>query len=265
MLCFDNIDSWAQSLASVLLPLAPTDIQPKLQIADPEFVEDARDLFLDFVGRDLVIDAMLKWVSATQVAGYHGTRLTAADVASIRTNGLVPLKAASRQERLKRALSKHSKWNEVADSLDATIYLIGPGSKAGRREDQVHLTLSRIGLTKGFNHYLTHGAEFDSHVAFRLLGEEGKELLRTDGIPYVIQVEVPGEVALAGAHPHFSIHDVRNKGEVPNIINEFLQAWCFRLVRPGFQSRKLRIDCGMMFKSTVPANWIRRIDRWAER
>ena len=263
MICFDDINRWAAQLSRVLLPLAPRGIQRKLKMAAPEYIEDARDLFLDVVGRDSVIDAMLGWIQNTRVAGYHGTRLTIADVESIKSNGLVPLRATARRERLKRALSRHPRWNSVATRLDEAIHSVGPGGAVGRREGQVHLTLSRAGLTEGFNHYLTHGAEFDWHVASELLGEEGKELLSTDGLPYVIQLAVPGEAALTAAHPFFSVEDMRARGELPNLVKEFLAVWCFRLSRPGYQSQKLKVDCGIVFNSAVPAEWIRRIEPWA--
>ena len=156
MMCFDDIDEWATTLSGLLLPLAPTDIQRRLQTAAPEYIEDARDLFLRFVERESVIDTMLDWVRSTSVARYHGTRLTLADVESIRANGLVPLTAVARRERLQRALSRHPNWNRVASRLDEAIHSVGPGCAVGNREGQVHLTLSRSGLSDGFNHYLTH-------------------------------------------------------------------------------------------------------------
>lgn len=262
MICFDDIDAWAPTLSGVLLPLAPADIQRRLQVAVPEYIEDARDHFLRFAARDSVIDAMLGWLRSTTVAGYHGTRLTAADVESIKSNGLVPLSATARRERLTRALSRHPRWSEVANRLEEAIHSIGPGCAVGCREGQVHLTLSRAGLTDEFNHYLTHGAEFDWHVASELLGEKGEELLSTDGLPYVIQVAVPGGAALTASHSCFTVEDMRARGELPNIIKEFLEVWCFRLWRPGYQSRSLKPDCGMVFKSAVPADWIRRIEPW---
>jgi hypothetical protein len=115
--------------------------------------------------------------------GYHGSRLTQDEVASIREIGLIPLVAAARRSRLARAFSTHPRWTNVADQLDAAIHAHGAGERAGRREAQVHLTLSRSGLTGSFNHYLTHGSEFDQHVAYALLGQEGKDLLATDGEP----------------------------------------------------------------------------------
>lgn len=263
MICFDDIDSWASELAERLMPLAPTGMEQRLRDINPKYVEDARDIFLEYAGRERVIDAMLLWIRSTTIAGYHGTRLTVADVDSIRNNGLIPLIAMSRRARLVRALSCHPRWNEVAGQIDAAIHSVGPGCLIGDREGQVHLTLCRAGLTDSFNHYLTHGAEFDWHVAQKLLGEEGKELLTRDGIPYVIQVAVPGEAAIAAAHPYFTVDDIRAKGDVPNMIDEFLKAWCFRLARPSFESRTLKFDCGMVFESAVPPDWIQRIDPWA--
>jgi hypothetical protein len=93
-------------------------------------------------------------------------------------------------------------------------------------------------------------------VAYELLGSEGKELLAHDGEPRVIQVAVPGNLALNAAHPYFSIDDLRAKGDVPNLVSEFLEAWSYRLAYPGFQSRTLKVDCGMLFFSTIPADWI---------
>jgi hypothetical protein len=58
----------------------------------------------------------------------------------------------------------------------------GPGwekAGAGKREDNsVHVCLSRAGLLYGCNHYLTHGAEVDQHIAQALFpGDSGLDLL----------------------------------------------------------------------------------------
>jgi hypothetical protein len=42
---------------------------------------------------------------------------------------------------------------------------------------KVHQTVSPAGLTRSFNHYLTHGSEFDLMVAQHFLGTDGKALL----------------------------------------------------------------------------------------
>ena len=140
----------------------------------------------------------------------------------------------------------------------------GPGNRAGRRENPVHLTLSKSGLVDGFNHYLTHGSEFDQHVAHNLLGEDGSELLRSDGNPFLVRVRVPGAAALAAAHPIFTLEDVIAQGDTPNIVKEFVEAWSFRLAHPDFQSASLEVDCGMVFRSPVPAEWIVGIEEISE-
>jgi hypothetical protein len=183
MVDFDDIDNWATYLAAALSEHVPDTVAPELAAAAPEFVEDARDLLFELTDRDAVIDATLAWIRSTKIVGYHGTRLTDEEIALIRAEGLIPLKGEARRRRLIRALSPHPKWQEATDRLDAVIHAYGPGGVGGRREGQVHLTLSKAGLTRGFNHYLTHGAEFDQHVASELLGEEGKELLARDGKP----------------------------------------------------------------------------------
>jgi hypothetical protein len=264
MIDFDSIDNWAPELAAALSGHVPDSVAPELAAAAPEFVEDARDLLFELTDRDAVIDATLAWIRSIEIVGYHGTRLTDEEMASVRAIGLIPLKAEARRDRLIRALSPHPRWHEVADHLDAAIQAHGRGNTAGRREGQVHLTLSRAGLTDSFNHYLTHGAEFDQRVAYALLGQDGKELLARDGKPTVIHFAVPGPLALDAAHLHFSIDDLRDRGDVPNLVNQFLEAWSFRLAHPGFQSRTLRIDCGMVFRSAIPAIWIIGFDTLAK-
>lgn len=137
----------------------------------------------------------------------------------------------------------------------------GQGSVAGRREDQCISPYRKQGLTNGFNHYLTHGAEFDQHVAYTLLGAEGNALLATDGEATIVRVAVPGQLALDAAHPFFSIDEMRVRGEVPNLVGDILTAWSYRLARPGFQSRTLKVDCGMIFRSAVSADWILDVER----
>jgi hypothetical protein len=260
ILDFDNIDEWATDLAEVLEVNVSKGAQAQIAAANPEFIEDSRDLLFDLAGREMIIDATLAWIRSAKIYGYHGTRLTDAEVSSVRSVGLLPLKAETRRSRLSRALSSHPRWDEVSKQLDESIQEHGPGCRAGSRQGQVHLTLSRSGLTNGFNHYLTHGSEFDQRVAHALLDEDGQQLLGIDGKPTLIKCSVPGPVALEAAHPFFNIEDVRSTGDVPNVVDEFLKAWSFRLARPVFQPRKLEVDCGMIFRTVVPAEWIADIE-----
>ncbi len=264
VLDFDCIDDWAGQLSVALEDHLHDGVVPALVGAAPEFIEDARDLLFKLTDKDAIIDATLTWMRSTQVIGYHGTRLTDAEVASVRDLGLLPLSASARRVRLSRALSAHPRWDEVADGLDAAIHAHGPGASVGQRENQVHLTLSRAGLTQGFNHYLTHGAEFDQRVADALLGVEGKDLLRRDGRPRIIHVAVPGNAALDAAHPFFDIEALRARGDVPNLVDDFLETWSYRLAYPDFQARTLEVDSGMVFHSVVPSDWLLRIETVAD-
>ncbi len=253
---FDNIDCWAPNLTVVLRSVVTDSVIERLAGAKFEFIEDALDFLFTLTDSDAVTDAVLAWITSVNIMGYHGTRLTDEEVTSIKNNGLLPLEAKLRRNRLARALSFHPKWSEVADRLDAVIEAYGKNNRAGNREGQVHLTLSKAGLVHGFNHYLAFGSEFDQRVAQYLLGEEGKKLLSLYGKPRIIEIALPGNLALGAAHPYFGIDDMRRKGDVPNLVNEFLKAWSYRISNPNFQSRKLEIDCGMIFYKTIPANWI---------
>jgi hypothetical protein len=257
---FDSISEWFPSLEKALCECVSALAKRTIVQATPRYVEDARALPFTLADRDEVIDATLEWIRASSIAGYHGTRLNDVEVASVRSKGLVTLKAENRRERLRRALSAHADWPEVAGRLDEAIRAHGQGNRAGRREDQVHLTLSKRGLTDGFNHYLTHGAEFDQHVAHAMLGAGGEELLRQDGQPTLIIVAVPGASALDAAHPHFTVDDLRRRDEVPNLVRQFLEAWSYRLAHADFQCRTLEVDCGMVFRTAVPRDWIVNIE-----
>ena len=257
---FDDIDIWEPQLTQALIQMVSEDVLESLVATGTKTFDDALNRLLDFPNREEIIDATIAWLQSTTVAGYHGTRITEAECDSIREKGLLPLKARCSRRRLERALSGHERWPHVADDLDETIRACGPGEHAGRRENQVHLTLSRSGLTDDFNHYLTHGSEFDQRVAYKLLGEEGKDLLGHDGKPTVIKVAVPGAKALEAAHPSFGMGDVREREGVPNLVKEFFQSWIHKKAHPGFQCRTLLVDCGLVFKSTVPASWIVSIE-----
>jgi hypothetical protein len=256
MIDFDSIDVWGPLLTDALSACVPASVSMRIKAAQPEYVEDARDLLFDSGSRDAVIDAVLAWTRSISLFGYHGTRLTDDEVVSVRSRGLIPLRAEDRRARLERALSQHARWPEVNRGLDAAIMAHGRGKHAGGREGEVHLTLSKYALTNGFNHYLTHGAEFDQHVAHALLGQEGVDLLASDAKARLVRVAVPGNTALDAAHRRFTIDELRARGDLPNIVREFLQSWAFRLSRADFQCRTLKVDCGMVFRAPIPPEWI---------
>jgi len=233
----------------------PENLSAQMVQASPPLLEDALAKLFDFTDRKSVVAATLNWVRSTTIAAYHGTRLTAAEVASVRASGLIPLKATARRVRLERALSRHAMWLEASAKLDSTIAACATG-----REGRLTLAFSRSALTNDYNHYLTHGSEFDQCVAERLLGQEGIQLLATDGNRTLIQVAVPGSTALKAANPYWTPEEIVARGEVPQLAREFLEAWSYCLAHPDRMPGPLGISCDMALDDAVPAGWITSID-----
>jgi hypothetical protein len=250
---FNSIEEWEADLRAALSSCVTDATISEIVRSNPEYVEDARDLLFKHAGRgrDGVIDATLAWIRSSSITAYHSTRLIDAEIQSVRRLGLVPLSAGARRARLYRALSGHDGWAVAQSRMDKVLADLGQDNSSGDREGQVHLTLSRAGLANGFNHYLTHGAEFDQHAAQALLGEEGLALLAKDGKKTIIQAFFAGDRALQACHPYLTVEDLRNRGDVPNLVDQFLKAWSYRLAHPCFDPRTLEFDCGFVFKETV--------------
>ncbi len=257
---FDDPETWEDQLKKHLGTLF-TDREAVLQ-KPHRYVEDARRTLLDPVGRVPIIESTLQWIRENNLSCYHGTRLTKDDLASIRTRGLIPLSATDREDRLKRALSSHPRWIEIEPKLPSALDRGGKGVQIGNRSGQVHLTLSQAGLTNGFNHYLTHGSEFDQHIAYQLLGDDGMNLLAADGDAYVLHVKVPGDIAVQAAHRFFTPDDIVNQGDTPNLVSEFLEVLSYRVANPTFNPAELTVDCGLVLTSAIPSQWIAGCQRY---
>lgn len=255
---FDTNHLWVPLLTDAVGSLLSDSAKAELEAEKPQFVEDALRVLFSCTNRYEIIHRTLEWIRANRIAGYHGTRLLECEVASIRSNGLRPLEARARRNRLVRALSFHPSWDVQA--LDSALQEYGEGNKAGVREGQASLTVSRSGLLHGFNHYLAYGSEFDQQVAQALLDDDGMELLRADGETRIIQFSVPGSDALNAANPYRSIDRCLRQGEPPNLLEDFLKAWSYTLAHPDFDCATLEVDCGMKFCDTVPSGWIVRIE-----
>ncbi|MDA7964834.1 hypothetical protein [Ruegeria sp.] len=170
---FDHLEHWKSDLSRALGSIVPSEIADILREANPEFISDARDVLFDVADRDPITDEVISWVEKHTVFAFHGTRLNADEFHSVENEGLKILRPSERRARLERALSRHPRWDSVLGEISSAINRHGPGKRLGRREGQVHLTLSRAGLTNGFPHYLNGGSEFDQNVAMDLLGADG--------------------------------------------------------------------------------------------
>jgi hypothetical protein len=255
MVDLDSINDWAQSFYAAQTENVSETVRAKMVAAAPRLIEDALDKLFDLTNRGAVIAATLEWIRSSTIAAYHGTRLTDSEVASVRANGLIPLRASARKVRLERALSRHPSLQNVSEKLDSTI-----AACAGGREGRVTLAFSRSALTDCYNHYLTYGAEFDQCVAEELLGQEGIAILANDGNRMLIRIGVPGDTALRAANPYWTAEEILARGEVPQLAREFLKAWSYDLANPDRAAGPLRISCDMALDFAVPPEWINSIE-----
>jgi hypothetical protein len=261
---YDNISEWGPRLGAPLGEHLPKDISAIMVRRAPEYVSDAfdelsRHATLDRLGLAEIVTC---WIKGQSIAAYHGSRLTSEEIADIQELGLRRLVARDRGARLASVLSKHPEWGKANSDLPSVLDQFGMDdvkSGHGLREGQVHATLSRSGLADGFNHYLTHGSEFDQNVADMLLGESGRDLLASHGRPVIFTLNVPGELAFAAANQYW-LH--LPQGDLPNIVRETLYAFSFWLARSDFKTTSLETDCGLVFEREVPAEWIVAVTPW---
>jgi hypothetical protein len=258
MIDLDTIGDWAPSFSAAQKDNVPEIVATQMVEASPQFIEDALRKLFDLTDRRTVIAATLSWIRSTTIAAYHGTRLTDAEADSIRADGLIPLEATARRLRLERALSRHPRWPEVSAKLDSII-----AECANGREGRVTLAFSRSALTNDYDHYLTHGSEFDQCVAEHLLGPEGVCLLATDGNRTLIQIAVPGSIALKAANPYWTAEEILERGDVPQLAREFLEVWSYCLAHPTRKPEPLGISCDMALNHAVPPDWIISVDTLA--
>lgn len=253
VLDFDDIPSWGPEFSNTLVDLVPLDSDARIRKAAPEYVEDALEILESEVcpNRPALVATTRCWIEGKSVAAYHGSRLSRQDIESIKRTGLKTLCAEEREQILVEKLSQHPDWAGTRPKLGRVIQDLGNRSVAGKRVGQVHATLSRSGIVSGFNHYLTHGSEFDQQAARLLLGNDGLDLLATYGSAQLVTLALPGKIALETANPYFHLNR-----EMPNLVREVLTSWAYWLVNPTFSPRSLRVDCGFIFQTDVPSDWI---------
>jgi hypothetical protein len=45
----------------------------------------------------------------------------------------------------------------------------------------------------------------------------------------------------------------------PNPVRDILCVWSYWLARPDYRSESYELDCGMIFRETVPPSWIESV------
>ena len=74
MVDFDCIQDWEGLLAESLSQCVSTSVREQIAASNPEYVEDARDTLFRLAGRRRIVDAVIEWIKASGVYGYHGSR-----------------------------------------------------------------------------------------------------------------------------------------------------------------------------------------------
>lgn len=265
MIYYDIFETWESSFDAIVTPLiGPLNLE-KLATSGFEYVEDAGDFVSSLTGFKTISLEILSWLIRNEFCVFHGTRLLPKELEYLENVGLQPLVALDRKGRLEEIFTDHQDWELLKKNLVGVINEVGPNEKQGRREHQVHFSLSRSGLVNSFNHYLTHGSEFDQHVAKRLFPDDsGLRLLQSKTVPYLVHVRMSGEDLVKGAHPHFSYQDVIEMGEIPVLGTTFLNTWAFKKSKPDFNIAKLRTDCCIMQRHPTPREKIIEIEELKE-
>lgn len=121
----------------------------------------------------------------------------------------------------------------------------------------MHVCFSRAGLLHGCNHYLTHGAEVDRHIAHRLFpgDKTALDLLLAHRTAMLVTFLPRYSEAALAANPH----GVPN-GELPALLGLLLNAWAFKQAHPEFTVTSLRDCTAARFDGPVSATLIENIE-----
>jgi hypothetical protein len=207
------------------------------------------------IGRERLIEELNRELDPYAVRVFHGTRVTLAELEQISQQGLRALKLAHRRAPLIAIFSQQPGWSVAKEALlDEQLHRFGPGwekAGAGRREDDsVHVCLSRAGLLLGCNHYLTHGAKVDQHIAHALFpGGSGLELLKRNRAAKLVSFTAPFAEAARAANPYgFPAHDL------PALLSLLIEAWAYKIARPAFSVANARHSAALKFEAPIAAD-----------
>lgn len=260
MIDYDHFHEWEPGLRAALAQCIKPRILDALSQQAFEYSDEALDWLYVQGDRDSIINTTLAWLRSNSLLVSHGTRLTDDEVASVRRYGLLPLDASARRDRLLSVLDQSTDCEEAKSRIDAVLRRFGQYNHAGTREGQVHLTLSKASLVSQFNHYLTHGSEFDQNVIRDLCGDRGRDLLRRFAEPRVVRVKLSGQMALKGAHPIYSLSSMIGSGETPNLVREFLQVWAYLHSKLDSVPTHFLADSGIYFSEPIKTQYIHDIE-----
>ena len=251
---YDRIEEWRPWLTAIIEAIAPPGFLARLRRSKPEYIEDARNNVVAVIGRERLLEELNRELDPYAVRVFHGTRVTQAELEQIRQQGLRALKLARRRALLVTILSQRPGWSVTKEALlDEQLHRFGTGwekAGAGRREDgSVHVCLSRAGLLLGCNHYLTHGAEVDHHIAHALFPDgSGLELLKRNRAAKLVSFTAPFAETARAANPYgFPTHDL------PDLLSLLIEAWAFKTAKPSFSVANERHSAALRFEAPIAA------------
>jgi hypothetical protein len=250
---YDNIEEWSPWFTILVATVAPAGLLETLRRSNPEHTEYARDHVVAAIGRQQLVEHLNRELKTYAVRVFHGTRLTGAEVEQVRVQGLRALKLVDRRQQLLTIFTQHPDWSAAKDELlDAQLRRFGPDWErggAGRREDDsVHVCLSRSGLLLGCNHYLTHGAEVDQHIAQALFpGDSGLDLLKRNRVARLVSFTAPFAEAAQAANPYAVVAS----HELPALLSLLVGAWAYKTAKPRFSVAKERSSAALKFKAPI--------------
>jgi hypothetical protein len=126
-----------------------------------------------------------------------------------------------------------------------------------RRRQRGHVCLSRAGLLLGCNHYLTHGAEVDQHIAEALFPDgSGLELLKRSRAAKLVKFTAPFGEATEAANPYGFSHE----HELPGLLCKLLWAWAYKIAEPQYSVANERDGSALQFKGCIPPDRLEIID-----
>jgi len=257
---YDQIEEWGPWFEEMIVPIASESLLTSIRQTQSEYFSDARDRIVQEVGRPRLIEHFNDRLASYGVRVFHGTRVTREEVVQIQAEGLKALKLIDRRAPLTAIFSQHAEWPEKAALLDGQLHRFGPGwatSGGGRREDDsVHFCLSRAGILHSCNHYLTHGAEVDQHIAQALFPDgSGLELLKHNRTAKLVAFAAPFQEAAVAANPYgFPEH------ELPALMSKLLSAWAYKLAHPDFSVANEQDGAALKFKAPIAFERLERIE-----
>jgi hypothetical protein len=87
MFDFDHIEAWGPRLCRELSVAVPGDVSQAITSGKPQLVEDARDILLSKVDQTVVLRLVVNWLKLQIIVAYHGSRLTAEEIARAQQPG----------------------------------------------------------------------------------------------------------------------------------------------------------------------------------